>query len=245
MGPVVVLAGLLGVTVLAWIYLVYLALGMRGMDASGAAKPHTHSWSGIDFFLTFAMWVAMMTGMMVPTAVPMVLTLAGLHRRQKQDQPFFATAVFLAGYVVVWSGVAALATFAQWGLHSMALLSPMLVTTSNLLGGGLLLLAVAYQWSPLKSACLSQCHTPLGFLLSEWREGHWGVLEMGLRHGVYCLGCCWALMTLSFVLGVMNLLWIAALATFVLVEKVVPAGHRLSQVSGLLLLGWGLWIMVA
>lgn len=242
---VVVLTGLLGVTALAWTYLAYLALGMQGMDGGDAAMPLTRSWAGIDFFLTFAMWVAMMTGMMVPTAVPMVLMFASLSRRQNQDQTYVATAAFLVGYVVIWSGFAALATFAQWRLHSMGLLSPMLVSTSNLLGGGLLLVAGAYQWSPLKSACLSRCRTPLGFLLSEWRDGRWGALEMGLRHGMFCLGCCWALMTLSFVLGVMNLLWIAALATFVLVEKVAPAGHRLSQVSGLLLLAWGMWIMVA
>jgi predicted metal-binding membrane protein len=132
----------------------------------------------------------------------------------------------------------------MWGLHTAALLSPMMVSTSPLLGGALLVVAGAFQWSPLKRVCLTHCRTPLGFLMGEWREGTWGALRMGLRHGSYCVGCCWVLMALLFVTGVMNLLWVAAIAAFVLVEKVAPAGPWLSRVTGLLLAGGGAWVVV-
>ena len=127
----------------------------------------------------------------------------------------------------------------------MALLSPTMAGTSAFLGGGLLIAAGAFQWSPVKYACLSKCRTPLGFLMTEWREGKDGALRMGLKHGFYCLGCCWVLMSLLFVLGVMNLLWIAALAVFVLIEKVAPRGHTVSRVTGVGLIGWGLYLIVA
>jgi predicted metal-binding membrane protein len=188
----------------------------------------------------------MMLAMMVPTAAPMILVFATVSRqRRAQDRPFVPASVFLLGYIAVWSGFAAAATVAQWGLHSMALLSPMLVSTSPLLGGALLVAAGVFQWSPLKHICLTRCRSPLGFLMSEWREGTKGVLVMGLRHGMFCLGCCWALMALLLVLGVMNLLWIAALAGFVLIEKVAPAGHWVGRLTGILLVGWGGWMMLS
>jgi predicted metal-binding membrane protein len=120
----------------------------------------------------------------------------------------------------------------------------MMVSTSPFLGGTLLLAAGIYQWTPLKYVCLSHCRAPLVFLMSEWREGHRGALLMGLRHGLFCLGCCWILMGLLFVLGVMNLLWIAALAGFILLEKVAPRGQWLGRLTGVLLIGWGAWMIV-
>jgi predicted metal-binding membrane protein len=201
-------------------------------------------WGGVDFLFRFGMWAVMMVAMMVPTAAPMILLFATVNRRRREQQgPFVPTGVFLAGYVVVWSGFAALATLAMWGLHSAALLSSMMVSTSPLLGGALLVVAGIYQWSPLKRICLTHCRTPLGFLMGEWREGTWGALRMGLRHGSYCVGCCWVLMALLFVTGVMNLLWVAAIAAFVLVEKVAPAGPWLSRVTGLLLAVGGAWVV--
>ena len=244
----VVLAGVVGVAALAWAYMVYLAWNMKGTGmGSGMAMPQMQTWGVVDFVLMFIMWavmmVAMMVPMMVPTAAPMILTFATINRkRREQQRPFVPTAVFLSGYVAVWSAFAALATVAQWGLHSATLLSPMMVSTSAILGGTLLLAAGIFQLSRLKYLCLTHCRTPMAFLMTEWREGADGVLVMGLRHGVFCLGCCWVLMGLLFVLGVMNLLWIAALAGFVLLEKVAPAGHRVSRVTGLLLMGWGAWI---
>ena len=160
--------------------------------------------------------------------------------RREQEHPYVPTGVFLSGYLLVWSGFSAAATLANWGLHANSLLSSMMGTsTSSYLGGALLMTAGAFQWSPLKSACLTHCRSPLGFLMSDWREGTGGALRMGLRHGAYCVGCCWTLMGLLFVLGVMNLLWIAALAAFVLLEKVAPGGRRFSRGTGLLLFGWG------
>lgn len=238
----VVLAGVLGVAALAWAYILYLARGRNDLDL---VMHPMEPWGGLDFLFRFVMWAVMMVAMMVPTAAPMILLFATVNRRRReQRQPFVPTGVFLAGYVVVWSGFAALATLAMWGLHTAALLSPRLVSTSPLLGGALLIAAGIYQWSPLKRICLTHCRTPLGFLMSEWREGTRGGFQMGLRHGSYCVGCCWILMTLLFVTGVMNLLWLAAIAVFVLVEKVAPAGPWLSRVTGLLLAGGGVWVVV-
>jgi predicted metal-binding membrane protein len=247
----IVLAGLTGVTALAWVYILHLARSMSGMDMTpmhmgmGMSMPQMVSWSVMDFILAFVMWAVMMVAMMVPSAAPMILVFAAVSRRQReQHRPFAPTSVFLLGYVVVWSGFAVAATVAQWGLHSLALLSPTMVSTSPLLGGALLVVAGAFQWSPLKYRCLTHCRSPLGFLMSEWREGTKGAFITGLRHGTFCLGCCWALMTLLLVLGVMNLLWIAALTAFVLIEKVAPAGQWVSRVTAVLLVGWGVWMMV-
>jgi predicted metal-binding membrane protein len=119
-----------------------------------------------------------------------------------------------------------------------------MATRSRLLGGGILLLAGLYQWLPLKGACLSHCRSPLGFFTAEWREGVPGALVMGVRHESYCVGCCWALMALLFVAGVMNLFWVVAIAGFVLAEKVLPNGRLLGRMAGALLAGWGLWMVV-
>ena len=243
----IVLVGLAVIALLAWAYTVYLARDMNtGMSMStNMAMPVTQSWGAVDFGLTYIMWAVMMTAMMAPTATPMILAYASLNRRRRDPQPpYTSTAVFLLGYVVIWSGFAALATLAQWGLHIGALLSPMMVSTSPILGGALLLAAGIFQLSPIKYACLANCRTPIGFLMTEWRDGSRGALFMGLLHGSYCLGCCWILMGLLFVLGVMNLLWIAALAAFVLVEKVAPRGHLVSRLSGLVLIGWSGWVVL-
>ena len=215
----IVLVGLAVITLIAWAYMVYLARDMK----TGMAMPVMQPWGAVDFALMFIMWAVMMTAMMVPTAAPMILVYASLNRRRHDPQPLLtSTVVFLLGYLVIWSGFAALATVAQWGLHIGALLSPMTVSISPILGSALLLAAGIFQLSPIKYACLANCRTPIGFLMTEWRDGPRGALVMGLRHGLSCLGCCWILMVLLFLLGVMNLLWIAALAGFVLVEKVAP-----------------------
>ncbi|MBI3304528.1 MAG: DUF2182 domain-containing protein [Deltaproteobacteria bacterium] len=245
---IVVLVGLAGVVTLAWAYLFYLVWSMHHMAMGMAmgiamAMPHMEVWGIVDFLLLFAMWAVMMVAMMVPSAAPMVLMFATVNRRRRERQrPFVPTGVFLLGYVVVWTGFSALATFAQWGLHTSALLSPLMVSTSPILGGVLLLAAGIFQWTPLKQTCLTQCRSPLGFLMTEWREGTRGAFLMGLRHGSYCVGCCWLLMALLFIAGVMNLLWVATIAAFILAEKVTPAGPWLSRVTGLLLMGWGAWM---
>jgi predicted metal-binding membrane protein len=241
----VVLAGLAGITVLSWVYLVYLAWRMSAMPMPGMAMPQWRPWGAVDFLLMLLMWAVMMVAMMVPSASPMILTFASTHRRrQAQGNAVVPTAAFVAGYAIVWSAFSLAATLAQWGLHQAALLSPMMVSTSPVLGGLLLIAAGAFQWSGLKRACLSKCRTPLGFLLAEWREGTRGALVMGLRHGAYCTGCCWALMALLFVGGVMNLLWVAAIAVFVLVEKIAPQGVHAARLAGLGLIAWGGWLLL-
>ena len=236
---IIVLCGLAALVALSWAYISYLARDMRNMDME-MAMPQTQAWGVADFALMFVMWAVMMVAMMTPSAAPMILTFAGANRRRRERQsPYTPTAVFLSGYLVVWASFSVLATAAQWGLHAASLLSPMMASTSSILGGVLLLAAGIYQWTPLKYACLRHCRSPLGFILNEWREGTWGAFLMGLKHGGYCVGCCWFLMVLLFVAGVMNLLWVAAIAGFVLLEKVVPAGYLVGRIAGVMLVGWG------
>jgi predicted metal-binding membrane protein len=179
------------------------------------------------------MWVVMMVAMMTPSAAPMILTYATMNRRrQAQQGPFVSTTVFVLGYRLVWGRFSIVATLGQWGLHAAAVLSPMMVSTSPMLGGLLVLTAGLFQWTPLKSTCLGQCRSPLGLVMTEWLEWTWGALLMGLRHGSYCVGCCRVLMALLLVAGVMNLLWVAALAAFVLVEKGLPRGELVGRVAG-------------
>jgi predicted metal-binding membrane protein len=228
----IVVSGLVGISALAWAYIIYVASDMEHMDME-MAMPQMQAWRILDLVLVFLMWVVMMVAMMVPSAAPMVLMFATLNRRRHEQQhPLVPTGTFLVGYLLVWTGFSALATFAQWGLHTAALLSPMMVSTSSVLGGLLLLMAGIFQWTPLKYACLTHCRSPLGFLMTEWREGTLGALLIGLKHGSYCVGCCWILMALLFVAGVMNLLWVAAITAFILTEKVLPRGDLVGRVAG-------------
>ena len=244
----VVLSGLVGITVLAWIYMFYLAGNMGDTSSMGnmgmeMAAPHLETWEPVDLALAFVMWVVMMVAMMVPSASPMILMYGTLHRRQHhQENPMSAISMFSLGYLTSWAAFSLVATLAQWALHSAALLSPMERTTSSVLEGVLLLAAGVFQWTPLKHACLSRCRTPLGFLLNEWREGARGAFIMGIRHGTFCVGCCWLLMALLFVTGVMNLLWVAIIAAFVLIEKVLPVDKWVSLASGSVLIVSGVWI---
>jgi predicted metal-binding membrane protein len=151
--------------------------------------------------------------------------------------------IFFLGYLAVWTVFSAVATLAQWGLHKAALLSPTMAATSPVLNGGLLLAAGVFQWTPLKRACLKNCRSPLSFLMSEWRDGLEGAFVMGLRHGSYCLGCCWILMALLFVAGVMNLLWVAAISLFVMGEKILARGELLGHVTGVVLVTAGVLLM--
>jgi predicted metal-binding membrane protein len=243
----IVLVGLAGITALSWAYLIYLAFRMTAMPMQMPSMtiPQWQPWSTLDFALMLLMWVVMMVGMMVPSASPMILTFTTVNRdRLAKGGAVVPTTVFLAGYAIAWSAFSLAATLAQWGLHQAALISPMMVSTSPLLGGLVLIVAGAFQWSALKHACLSKCRTPLGFLLTEWREGTRGALVMGLRHGVFCTGCCWALMALLFVGGLMNLLWVAAIAAFVLVEKIAPQKFRIERIAGLGLMAWGSWMLL-
>ena len=238
----VVAAGLLGLAVLAWVYVARMAAampsGMMPMPGMAAGGDPGLAWLA-------GMWAVMMVAMMLPSAAPTILLFASVSRRRRLlGQPAIPVLVFTLGYLLVWTVYAAVAASAQWKLHHMALLSPAMKSASPLLAGGLLVAAGVYQWLPVKGACLSQCRSPLGFFAAEWREGTRGALLMGMRHGSFCVGCCWLLMALLFVAGVMNLLWVATIAGFVLLEKLVPGGARLGRAAGVFLILWGVWLLI-
>jgi len=224
-------AGLVGVTVLAWVYLIWMAWAMdMPMDnAMAGVRP----WTAMDFVMMFLMWAIMMVGMMVPSAIPMTLIYAAIARRSQERGQYVApTAMFVSGYLLMWTAFSLAATVLQWAMDQAALLSPMMVTTSPTVGAGILIAAGLYQWTPSKNACLEHCRAPASFISKHWRAGSAGALRMGMHHGLYCLGCCWALMLLLFFGGVMNLLWIAAITLFVLLEKVLPAGAQGGRWTG-------------
>ena len=243
----IVITGLAVVAALGWAYIVHLARAMGSMQAGlDVAMPQTAAWGPADLWLLFVMWVVMMVAMMVPSAAPLILMVAVVNRQRRQRaDPLTPVGLFLLGYLLVWTAFSAVATFLQWGLHAAALLSPAMTSTSPILGGLLLLGAGLFQFSPLKHACLERCRSPLGFVLGHWRESGGGALRMGLEHGFYCVGCCWLLMALLFVAGVMNLLWVAAISIFVLVEKVLPRGELIGRLAGGVLLLAGVVVIIA
>ena len=196
-------------------------------------------WTTTEFVFMFLMWAIMMIGMMLPSAAPMILLFATVNRRRRTEgHAATSSAVFAAGYVGVWSTFSLEATLLQSGLHRAGLLSPMMATTSAVIGGVVLVAAGIYQWTPFKTSCLRHCQSLLHFISQYWRSGAAGAFRMGWQHGLYCLGCCWFLMGLLFVGGVMNLLWIAGLTLFVLLEKVV-ASRWVPVSSGVALMIWG------
>jgi predicted metal-binding membrane protein len=239
----IVVAGLLTLAALAWWYIVHTAATM-GAHA-GMSMPRARPWDLGETLGLAVMWIVMMIAMMIPSVAPVILLFAGVSRRRR-SQGVAATpvSVFTLGYLLAWTGYAILAALTQSALHSAALLSPAMASASPMLGGAILILAGLYQWLPVKAACLAHCRSPLGFFSTEWREGVSGALLMGFRHGSYCVACCWALMALLFVAGVMNLLWVVAIAGFVLIEKVAPKGRQLGRIAGVLLAGWGVWMVV-
>jgi predicted metal-binding membrane protein len=254
----VVIAALAIITALAWADLAWLAndMWMGGMDMTGfrmipsgqgLMMPASAPWQPVEFGYVFAMWVVMMIGMMTPSAAPMILIYARVGRQVAvAGQPFSASAWFAAGYLLSWTAFSLAATSAQWALERAALLTPMMESTSDILGGIFLIATGLYQWSPPKDACLSYCQTPLTFIMRHggFRRATTGALALGLRHGLYCIGCCWAVMLLLFVVGVMNLLWIAMLAALVLLEKVVPFGRLIARLSGIAFIAGGAWLLL-
>jgi predicted metal-binding membrane protein len=242
---IVIWACLAGITTLAWAYLIRLDRQMStsmeydlAMAAMGMSMQA--SWSAADVWFTFLMWMIMMVGMMTPSAAPTVMLFAGMEARREQRRIPISALTFGLGYLVVWAGFSVVAAVAQWGLHEAALLSPAMRASSPRLAGAVLVAAGAYQLTPLKTACLTHCRSPLGFLMTSWRNGATGAFAMGCRHGAYCVGCCWALMTILFAVGVMSLAWVAVLAGFVLLEKLSPAGLTLSRGAGAILVLLGL-----
>jgi predicted metal-binding membrane protein len=213
-----ILGALAALTALSWLYLA----SMPPMAMGAAAM--------------FLMWWVMMIGMMLPSAAPMTLTFATVNRRRRElGTPYVPTALFVAGYLLAWGAFSVAATAAQWALEDRV---------SPRLGGVLFVAAGLYQLTPPKHACLRRCRSPLAFVLEHWQEGRGGALRMGAAHGAYCLGCCAFLMALIFVGGAMNLAWAAAIAAWVLAEKLLPAGALLARVAGVIAILAGAWMMV-
>lgn len=209
---------------------------MNGMLMPMRSGPWTMGYA----VLVLGMWAVMMGAMMLPSAAPMILFYGTVARaRRARGDLAIGSGIFAGGYVLVWAAFSLVAVGIQFGAEQAALLSPMMQMTSIGLSGALLIAAGLYQWTPLKQACLRRCRSPLEFVMTQWREGVGGAFVMGLRHGAYCLGCCWLLMLLLFVGGVMNLSWIAGLALFVLIEKTAPAGHWIGRAAGTGLIVWG------
>jgi predicted metal-binding membrane protein len=237
-----VLTSLGAVIVLAWAYLLIGAgIKMDEMDmGSGQVMLMAPPWTPGYAVLIFFMWAIMMVAMMLPSAAPTILLVSALA----QDRIAPVAVPFALGYVLVWIGFSLAATALQFGLDCAGILSETMAASSAAIAGIVLIVAGAYQWTPLKQACLRHCRSPLAFLLRHWRKGAWGAVTSGIRHGLFCLGCCWMLMGLLFVGGLMNLLWIAALAFLVLIEKTFPWGGRMSRVTGAALVAWGVLTLV-
>ena len=238
--------GLVAVVGACWAYLIHADWAMRHMDAVEMAMPSAAAWSRVDFALVGTMWVVMMVAMMVPSVVPALL----VHRQVVRSRGPFASrdlqsAMFLLGYVLVWTGFSALVTIVQWWLHNALVVSPSMTITRPAVAAMLMIAAGLYQWTPLKGACLTRCRSPLSFLVQHWHDGKRGALRMGVVHGAYCTGCCWLLMALLFVYGVMNLVWIVAITAVVLAEKMLPPNRWFHRALGAILVGWGVIVLVS
>ena len=244
----VVLGALAAVTAAAWAYLLLGARNeMEMMDiGSGQIMAMQSAWNPPYAVLIFVMWVVMMVAMMLPSAVPtMLLVTAITGDRLANSNRVPATAMlFASGYVLVWCGFSLAATLLQWGLDEVGLLSERMEFGNAILVSTVLIGTGVYQWTPLKDTCLRHCRSPTEFLLRHWHRSTLGAVRTGIRHGLFCLGCCWMLMALLFVGGLMNLAWVGAIALFVLLEKTVPWGDWMGRLTGLLLAGWGAVILV-
>ena len=251
----VLVSSLAAVIAIAWLWLLLgVGTGMSFLSSTGDgtmsgmahAMMQPAVWTPGYAALMFTMWWVMMAAMMLPSAAPMLLLFARINRTERAGgRAYVPTGIFAAGYLVAWGGFSVLATAAQWGLQRSDLLSPMMATPSRLLAAAILIGAGIWQLTPIKRLCLQHCRSPLGFLAMSWRPGRLGAFRMGLGHGAYCLGCCWFLMGLLFVGGVMNLFWIAGLAVFVLVEKVLPTGQWVGWLAGIGAIAWGAAMLVA
>lgn len=258
-------AALVTLCVLAWIYIATGAgLGMSAREMTSVALfPHeaSHLMGGMDgggmgaamegskptWLLSIGMWWAMMIAMMAPSATPAILLYARVHRHSvatgEGQRALAPTAPFAAGYLLVWLGFSVAAAALYFALEAGGIVSAM-GSRSRWLSAAVLIAAGIYQFSPLKTACLSHCRSPAEFLSRHWRPGASGALRLGLLHGAYCVGCCWVLMALLFVGGAMNLVWIAALTTLVLLEKLVRGGPWIGRGVGAVLVMWGVATLV-
>jgi predicted metal-binding membrane protein len=256
-----ILTAALLLTGLAWGYVSWLALNMatpaaltmpdmHGMDmtVTGMMAPASVPWTSVHFLFIFTMWVVMMVGMMTPSVTPMVLIYSRVVPQNMVARRLMSSAGWFAlGYLVAWSLFSVLAALAQWALEALALITPMMAAANHKLGGAVLIAAGTYQWLPIKEVCLSYCRAPLAFVQRHggFQASAVGSVRLGFLHGKYCVGCCWALMAVLFVVGVMNLLWVAALMIIVLLEKVIPGGRYFSRIVGCAAVAIGIWMIAA
>jgi predicted metal-binding membrane protein len=239
----IVAGSLAFVIILAWAYLLAGAgVGMETMDMGGGQlMVMAPEWTLGYGLVVFLMWAVMMVAMMLPSAAPVTLLIAAIARKRREagGTPGMSTAPFVLGYLAVWFAFAATATLLQWRLDAAGLLSETMALASMVVAGSVLVVAGIYQWTPLKQACLRHCRSPLQFLMHHWQDGAFGALASGARHGAFCFGCCWMLMVLLFVGGIMNLAWIGGIALLVLIEKTMPWGGRMGRATGAVLVVWG------
>ena len=233
-GSLVVVCGL------AWSVMVWQAGAMMPSGADGGSPPVMTGPTPalVDFFLISLMWVVMMVAMMVPGASPMIAAFAAINRRRREaGDPWVRTAVFLLGYLLVWSVFSAAAAGVQLTLDATGLLTPMMASSSATLSATLFAAAGLYQWTPLKEVCLRRCRSPIGFVLTEWRDGPAGAVVMGIRHGLFCVGCCVAIMGLLFAVAVMDLRWVATITVLVTLEKLLPRPRVWRHLAGGIFMG--------
>jgi predicted metal-binding membrane protein len=242
-----VLASVLAVVFAAWGYLFYQYKQMMSGSMSSVWMPPLEpvAWAFIDFALVYFMWAVMMAAMMLPSAIPMILAFTRVCR-QRNGTSYKLTALFMSAYLGIWLLFSSLLTLLQWQMYGLAWLSPMMDNQNLLSAAGILFLAGFYQFMPVKNACLEHCRTPMGFLLNEWQDGAAGAFTMGLKHGVNCVGCCWAQMLIMFVVGVMNLLGMALMTLLVIAEKSLPAQSKLiCKAVGAAFIIWGAVLLIA
>ena len=252
----IVLCAVAAVVLLAALYTVFgVGMPMTAVDMTSMARPlgepmamgQARAWTPAYAALIFLMWWMMMIAMMTPAAAPTLLLFAALKRQgPERRQTSEYALVFLSGYLLAWAGFSTVAAGTQWALQPLGLISAQMMTlNSRLLAGAILLAAGLYQFTPFKQACLRHCRSPAQFLTRHHRPGKSGALAMGAHHGAFCLGCCWALMALLFVGGIMNLYWIAGLAIYVALEKLAPRGDILARLTGVGLIAVGLYFLIS
>jgi predicted metal-binding membrane protein len=235
----VTLGGLLLVAGSAWVCLLV------GVAKGWVVVTTPMPWTLDHAATTFLKWWVTMMAVMLPSAAPMILLVAAVHRRRQPGRPDAAVALVAAGYLAVWGVFSLAATGVQWCLERTGLLAPSTMRAVPVLAGAILLGVGLYQLTPLKGACLRHCHAPLGFVSAHWRRGPSGALRLGLRHGAFCLGCCWPLVALLFVVGAADLFWLGALALYILAEKMLPHGRLISLLGGCALTGAGVVVLAA
>jgi len=245
----IVATALVLVTFMAWAYTL-AGVGMPDLGGMALDQPsfldaamRHKPWSATHAAIMFAMWSTMMIAMMTPSAAPMVLLFTAINRKRRPLSRL-PSWTFIGGYFGMWAAFSLAATLAQWGLDAGGLLTPLMASTNPALGGAILVAAGLYQFSALKAVCLTRCQHPVRFLTRHWRPGADGAFVMGITHGAYCLGCCWFLMALLFVGGVMNIYWIGGISIYVALEKFVPHGLWLGRAAGITLVTGGLSVFL-